>query len=166
MVPSRVVVMGVAGSGKSTVAAELATRRGASFIEGDEFHSASNLERMAAGVPLTDDDRQPWLAALGQAMRSEERVVVACSALKRAYRNALRGVGGVCFVHLVVDRDEILVRVGKRSNHFMGTTMIESQFEALEPPADDETDVVSVDARGEPSSIVDAVELALASQCR
>ncbi|HEY8774999.1 MAG TPA: gluconokinase, GntK/IdnK-type [Gaiellaceae bacterium] len=163
MVPSRVVVMGVAGSGKSTVAAELAVRRGVSFIEGDEFHSASNLEKMATGVPLTDDDRRPWLAALRHAMCSEQQVVIACSALKRAYRDALRDVGGVCFIHLVVDRDEILARVGKRPNHFMGITMIESQFEALEPPADDETDVVSIDASGEPTSVVDAVVTALAA---
>jgi carbohydrate kinase (thermoresistant glucokinase family) len=163
MVPSRVVVMGVAGSGKSTVAAELATRRGASFIEGDDFHSVSNLEKMAAGVPLTDDDRGPWLAALRNSMARKQNVVVACSALKRIHRDALRDVGDVRFVHLVVDRDEIIARVRKRPNHFMGTTMIESQFEALEPPADDETDVVSIDASGEVGAVVDAVEIALAS---
>jgi carbohydrate kinase (thermoresistant glucokinase family) len=155
--------MGVAGSGKSTVAAELAARRGASFIEGDDFHSVSNLEKMAAGIPLTDDDRRPWLAALRHAMARKQNVVVACSALKRIHRDALREVGGVVFVHLVVDRDEIVARVGKRTDHFMGITMIESQFEALEAPADDETDVLSIDATGELGAVVDAVEIALAS---
>jgi gluconokinase len=163
MVPCRVVVMGVAGSGKSTVAAELATRRGASFIEGDDFHSASNLEKMAAGVPLTDDDRRPWLEALREAMRSKQQVVVACSALKRIHRDVLREAADVRFVHLVVDREEIIARVGTRTDHFMGITMVESQFEALEPPAEDETDVVSIDASGEVGAVVDAVEIALAS---
>jgi gluconokinase len=163
MVPSRVVVMGVAGSGKSTVAAELAARRGASFIEGDDFHSVLNLEKMAAGIPLTDDDRRPWLAALRHAMASKQNVVVACSALKRIHRDALREVGSVRFVHLVVDRDEVIARVAKRTDHFMGITMVESQFEALEPPADDETDVLSIDATGELGAVVDAVEIALAS---
>jgi carbohydrate kinase (thermoresistant glucokinase family) len=163
MVPSRVVVMGVAGSGKSTVAAELAARRGASFIEGDDFHSVSNLEKMAAGIPLTDDDRGPWLEALRNAMAGKQNVVVACSALKRIYRDAFRDVDDVRFVHLVVDREEIIARVGNRTDHFMGITMVESQFEALEPPAEDETDVVSIDASGEVGAVVDAVEIALAS---
>jgi carbohydrate kinase (thermoresistant glucokinase family) len=163
MVPCRVVVMGVAGSGKSTVAAELAARRGASFIEGDDFHSVSNLEKMAAGIPLTDDDRGPWLEALRNAMAGKQNVVVACSALKRIYRDAFRDVDDVRFVHLVVDREEIIARVGKRTDHFMGITMVESQFEALEPPAEDETDVVSIDASGEVGAVVDAVEIALAS---
>jgi carbohydrate kinase (thermoresistant glucokinase family) len=96
-------------------------------------------------------------------MARKQNVVVACSALKRIHRDALRDVGDVRFVHLVVDRDEIIARVRKRPNHFMGTTMIESQFEALEPPADDETDVVSIDASGEVGAVVDAVEIALAS---
>jgi gluconokinase len=163
MVPCRVVVMGVAGSGKSTVAAELAARRGASFIEGDDFHSVSNLEKMAAGIPLADDDRGPWLEALRNAMAGKQNVVVACSALKRIYRDAFRDVDDVRFVHLVVDREEIIARVGKRTDHFMGITMVESQFEALEPPAEDETDVVSIDASGEVGAVVDAVEIALAS---
>jgi gluconokinase len=163
MVPCRVVVMGVAGSGKSTVAAELAARSGAPFIEGDDYHSVSNLEKMAAGIPLTDDDRRPWLAALRHAMARKQNVVVACSALKRIHRDALREVGSVRFVHLVVDRDEVIARVARRTDHFMGIAMVESQFEALEAPADDEADVLSIEATGELGAVVDAVEIALAS---
>jgi carbohydrate kinase (thermoresistant glucokinase family) len=161
MAPSRVVVIGVAGSGKSTFAAELATRRGVRFIEADELHSAASREKMASGSPLTDDDRWPWLAAVRQAMRGEQQAVVACSALKRAYRDALRSAGDVGFVYLAVERDEIFRRVAARSGHFMGTTMVDSQLAALEAPGHDEIDVVSVDASGETASVVDRIEAAL-----
>jgi carbohydrate kinase (thermoresistant glucokinase family) len=161
MAPSRVVVMGVAGSGKSTVAAELASRRDVRFIEADELHSAANREKMAAGSPLTDDDRWSWLAALRQAMRGEQEGVVACSALKRAYRDALRSAGDVGFVYLAVERDEIVRRLAARTGHFMGTAMVESQFAALEPPGHDEIDVASVDASAETTSVVDRIEAAL-----
>ena len=161
--PDRVVVTGVAGSGKSTLAAELAARRGVPLLEADDFHSASNVEKMASGSPLTDDDRWPWLAALRQAMRGEQEVVVACSALKRAYRDALRAAGGVRFVHLVIDRDEAVRRLGDRAGHFMGASMLASQLEALEPAGDDETDVASIKADAGPASLVDEAEAALAT---
>ena len=163
MAPDRVVVMGVAGSGKSKVAAELAARLGARFLEADEFHSASNLEKMSAGVPLGDDDRWPWLAALRRVMRHERRVVVACSALKRDYRDALRAAGHVRFVDLVADRDEIVRRIARRNDHFMGASLVASQFEALEAPGEDETDVASVDAGGATATVVDAAEAALSA---
>jgi carbohydrate kinase (thermoresistant glucokinase family) len=161
--PWRVVLMGVAGSGKSTIGAELAQRHHARFIEGDELHPASNIEKMTSGASLTDEDRWPWLAALRQAMRGEQHVVVACSALKRTYRDALRGAGDVKFVYLTVDHDEIVQRVGSRAGHFMAVTMVESQFDALEPPGDDETDVASVHESGEIALVVDAVEAALSN---
>src|SRR5262249_55322512 len=96
--PDRIVVMGVSGSGKSTVGAALAARRGTPFLEADSFHSAANVAKMAAGTPLTDGDRWPWLAALRQALRAEDRAILACSALKRSYRDAVRAAGDVRFL--------------------------------------------------------------------
>ena len=153
--------MGVAGSGKSTVAARLAARLSVRFIEADDFHTAPNIEKMAAGVPLTDDDRWPWLAALRQAMRREERVVVACSALKRAYRDTLRSAGHVRFLDLQVDRDEITRRLARRTDHFMAVSMVASQFEALETPDADEPDVARVDGTGTVDEVVSAAETGL-----
>ena len=161
MTPGRIVVMGVAGSGKTTAAAALAVRRGLPFIESDELHPPANVEKMASGHPLTDDDRWPWLAAVRRAMRGERQVVVACSALRRAYRDALRAADDVGFVYLAVDRDEALRRVAGRTGHFMGAAMVESQFEALEPPGADERDVVSIDAGAETAAVVDRVEAGL-----
>ncbi len=162
MAPNRVVIMGVAGSGKSTVAAALAARLGVRLIEADAFHSAANREKMTAGSPLTDDDRWPWLAALRQAMRAEQEAVVACSALKRAYRDALRAAGDVGFVYLELEREEVVRRLAARRGHFMGPAMVESQFAALEAPAAEERDLVSVDASGETAAVVERVEAALA----
>lgn len=163
MTPSRIIVMGVAGSGKSTVAVELAARFDATLIEADDLHPDSNLAKMAAGIPLTDEDRWPWLAAVCEAMWAEDRVVVACSALKRSYRDALRSARDVCFVYLVVTRDEIVKRITSRVGHFMGVIMVDSQFDALQPPGDDEKDVVSIDASGPVDSVIDRVEAALAT---
>ncbi len=150
--------MGVAGCGKTTVAAELATRLGVPLIEGDRLHSAANREKMASGSPLTDEDRWPWLAALRQALRGEQHVVASCSALKRAYRDALRTAGDVGFVFLSVERDEILRRLTERTGHFMHADMVASQFATLELPALDETDVVVIDGGGELAEILDRVE--------
>ncbi len=163
MAPSRIVVMGVSGSGKSTVAAELAARLGVPLIDADALHPVANVEKMAAGHPLSDGDRRPWLSAVRQAMRREPRAVVACSALKRSYRDALRSAGDVGFVDLVADRSVIDARVADRTGHFMGVGMVESQFEVLEEPGVDETDVVSVDAGGTPASVLAAAEAALAT---
>ncbi len=158
----RIVVMGVAGSGKSTIAAALAAHWEIPYIEADSLHSQANVAKMAAGIPLTDADRWPWLAAVRQAMRAEPQAVIACSALKRSYRNSLRTAGNVRFLDLVVDRDEVVRRVEERPAHFMHAAMIDSQFEALEPPGPEETDVAPVDANGESVSVVDRAEAALA----
>jgi carbohydrate kinase (thermoresistant glucokinase family) len=147
--PGRVVVMGVAGCGKSTVGAALATRLGVGFIEADGFHPPSNVAKMASGVALSDDDRWPWLASLRRAMRMERDVVVACSALRRTYRDALRAAGDVRFIYLPVDRDEALRRVASRSGHYMGASMVDSQFATLEVPDPAETDVATIDAAGD-----------------
>jgi carbohydrate kinase (thermoresistant glucokinase family) len=141
-----IVVMGVAGCGKTTLANALAERLGIETIEADDLHSPGNVARMAAGVPLTDEDRWPWLAAVRQAMRSGEDSVVACSALRRRYRDALRSAGEVRFLYLAIDRAEALRRLGNRAGHFMGPGMLDSQLAALEPPAPDERDVATLPA--------------------
>jgi 6-phosphogluconolactonase len=176
-VPSVIVVMGVSGSGKSTVAAMLAQRLGWSYEDADWFHPPSNIEKMHAGHPLTDDDRLPWLdgiAAWIKATREEGgHGVIACSALKRAYRDVLvAGRGDVSIVYLKGDRDLIARRFSlrqehhdahhdaHREQHFMPASLIDSQFAALEEPAADEHAVtVSIDAG--PRAIVEAVIMKL-----
>jgi carbohydrate kinase (thermoresistant glucokinase family) len=157
----RVVLMGVSGSGKSTIGPALAARHGARFLEGDAFHPKTNVDKMAMGQPLTDEDRWPWLTAIRQAIRGEEQVVVACSALKRVYRDALRAAGDIRFVLLVLNPEEARRRLAVRPDHFMGPAMVESQFDALEQPAEDETDVVAVEAGGAIALVVDEIEAAL-----
>ena len=145
--PLRVVVMGVAASGKTTLAVALSRRLQAEYLEADDLHSAANVEKMASGVPLTDDDRWPWLASIRDALSKTDRVVVACSALKRSYRDLLREAGSVRFVYLHTARQLAGARIAGRTGHFMTARMIESQFAALEPPQPDEADVIRVDAR-------------------
>lgn len=161
----RVIVMGVAGSGKSTVGEVLADRIGARFLDADSVHPAGNVAKMSAGEPLTDDDRWPWLRRLVDALAGDDRIVVACSALKRRYRDVLREPEGVRFVYLDVDRDTAQERARQRVGHFMGAGMVASQFDALEPPADDEDDVTVVDAAAgaDIESTVDTVIAALSA---
>lgn len=153
----RVVVMGVAGSGKTTVAHALGDRWLVDVVDADELHPAENVAKMSAGEPLTDDDRGPWLAALADVLASSADVVVTCSALKRSYRDVLRSAGDVRFVLLDVDPDTARRRVGERAGHFMGVDMVDSQFATLERPSADEPDVRIVDATGSLRSIVDSV---------
>lgn len=147
--PRAVVVMGVSGSGKSTVGEMLARRQDWAFVEGDAFHSAENHAKMRAGVPLTDEDRASWLEALGQelARRAAGGVVLSCSALKRAYRRQLRAhVPGLAFIWLEVGRDAAHRRVaGRGDRHFFPATLIDSQFATLEPPHD-ETGLLHLDS--------------------
>jgi gluconokinase len=137
--PRAVVVMGVSGSGKSTVAQALAQMLVWRFVEGDTFHSAGNHAKMQAGIPLTDADRASWLDALGAqlALYEKEGVLLSCSALKLQYREQLRSyVPGLRFIWLDVDRDMAAARVaGRGAAHFFPATLIDSQFLALEPPA-------------------------------
>ncbi len=141
------VVMGVSGSGKSTFAAQLAARLGWDLVEGDDLHPAANVAKMAAGVPLTDEDRAPWLAAIAGWIDAEAEAsrsgVITCSALKRAYRDALRRPE-VRFVYLEVGRAELERRLAARRGHYMPASLLDSQLEALEPPGDDE-DAITVD---------------------
>ncbi|KZX20483.1 gluconokinase [Rathayibacter tanaceti] len=145
-VPVRVVVvMGVSGSGKSTVASLLAERLGWEFLEGDDLHPQANVDTMHAGVPLTDEDRAPWLAEIARVV--DERVtagrpvVVTCSALRRRYRDVLRR-DDLVFAHLAGSRDRIGEHLASRVGHFMPTTLLDSQFDALEPLDDDEFHVL------------------------
>ena len=141
--PRHVVVMGISGSGKTTIATALAERLGWTFAEADEFHPAANIAKMSAGTPLTDDDRWPWLQAMRDWMGGEARAgrstVVTCSALKRSYRDLLDGAeGDVRFVHLSGDTELILERMKTRSGHFMPASLLPSQISTLEPLDDGE----------------------------
>lgn len=143
----RVVIMGVAGCGKSALGAGVAAEMGIPYREGDDLHPAANVARMAAGIPLTDDDRWPWLDRVAEVLRREAPVVVSCSALRRAYRDRLRDHAGgpVCFVHLSGSRALIAERMAARKGHFMPLTLLDSQFAALEPPGQDEALTVDID---------------------
>lgn len=142
-----IVVMGVAGSGKSTVGVELARRLRWRFAEGDAFHPEANVEKMRNGTPLTDGDRWPWLDAIaawiGETRARGERCVVACSALKRAYRERIaNGREDVRFVYLQGDYDLIARRMAGRKGHYMPLALLRSQFDTLEEPAPDEGAIV------------------------
>jgi gluconokinase len=158
--PQHLVVMGVSGSGKTTVAELLAQRLDYEFAEGDDFHPPANIEKMTAGVPLEDEDRLPWLRALADWVRerhgARQSTVMTCSALRRRYRDVLReGAEGTCFVHLVGSQEQILDRMGRR-RHFMPPTLLQTQFAALEPLGDDE-EGITVDVTASPEEIVDVV---------
>jgi hypothetical protein len=133
--------MGVSGCGKSTVGRLLSASLGVTFRDGDDLHSATNKAKMASGVPLTDEDRWPWLASVGETLsESDSGVVVACSALKRIYRDAiLEAAPGVFFVHLHGSREVLLNRMENRGSHFMKPEMLDSQLEILERLDSDET---------------------------
>lgn len=136
---SALVVMGVAGCGKSVVGAAIAQRIGGRLIEGDAFHSAANIEKMSAGIPLNDDDRAGWLTRLGEelasALQKGERPVLTCSALKLRYRETLRkAVPGLGFVFLELTKEVAFERMQHRPEHFMPASLVDSQFATLEPP--------------------------------
>lgn len=148
--------MGVAGCGKSTVARLLADSFGAALLEADDFHSANSIDKMTTGTALTDEDRWPWLRRLQYALKQDGPVVLSCSALRRPYRDLLRRTTGVRFVFLDLDPDSALERLQLRTDHFMGPSMVESQFAALERPGVDETDVVTLDATQAVEAIIAA----------
>ncbi|PKW27691.1 gluconokinase [Phycicoccus duodecadis] len=157
MPPRHVVVMGVSGSGKSTVARGLADALGLTFGEADDFHPAENIARMAAGTPLTDADRRPWLLALAAWTADRDRegrsTVMACSALRRRYRDLLRAGPPVLFVHLDGPADVVQARLAARTGHFMPPALLASQLALLEPLAPDEAGVV-LDLRHDLDSLV------------
>ena len=165
MRPAAIIVMGVSGSGKSTIGALLAERLGWPFADADGFHPAGNVAKMAAGTPLTDEDCWPWLDAIaahiGAARQAGRPVVVACSALRRAYRDRLRaGHGDLIFLHLSGAPEVIAARQAARQGHFMPPSLMASQFATLEDTGD-EADAVAVSVAAEPQAVVDAAMAAL-----
>ncbi|MDX9860297.1 MAG: gluconokinase [Rhodospirillales bacterium] len=157
-----IIVMGVSGCGKSVVGSRLAERLGAHYAEGDEFHSKANIEKMRSGIPLDDDDRWPWLNAIAEAIddwRTHDRdAMIACSALKKAYRDILGGGrDDVVFVHLEGSMDLIASRMAKRQHEYMPATLLQSQFDTLEPPDEKAENVITVDIAPEPETIVEIV---------
>lgn len=158
---ARIVIMGVAGSGKTSVGEALAARIGIPYRDGDAFHPAENVAKMSAGVPLTDADRWPWLDRVAVALATEAPLIIGCSALKRVYRDRIRaGAGGpVRFVHLAGSRAVIAARMGARTGHFMPTSLLDSQFATLEPPGPDEALTVDIDRPLD--ALVEAIAAAL-----
>lgn len=151
-----VVVMGVSGCGKSTVGRALAAALGLPYVEGDDLHPSANVQRMAAGTPLTDEDRAGWLARVGQALAGAgpQGVVVACSALKRRYRDTLRQAApALRLVYLQGNEATIAARLAGRSGHYMPASLLPSQLAALEPPQADEQAIV-LDIAQPPEALV------------
>jgi gluconokinase len=160
-----IVVMGVSGSGKSTVAATLVDRLGWEFAEGDDFHPAANVEKMRAGDSLDDNDRLPWLRTLaawiGQHERAGRSVVVTCSGLKRSYRDLLRdGHPSVWFAHVTAAPELVRERIEHRTGHYMPASLLDSQLATLEPLADDEPGA-RISGAESPASVVDELLAAL-----
>ncbi|MCD9900142.1 gluconokinase [Streptomyces sp. MT29] len=161
--PHVVVVMGVAGTGKTTIGPLLAAELGVPYAEGDDFHPPANIEKMSAGTPLDDDDRRPWLDAIGEWAHGRAGLggVVAQLALKRSYRDRLRaGAPDALFLHLTGDRALIEERMADRKGHFMPTALLDSQFATLQPLQADEAGV-DVDVSGTPTEITQRAVAAL-----
>ena len=150
--------MGVSGSGKSTVGALLAQTLGVEFLDADEFHPPENVAKMASGVPLSDDDRRPWLERLNAQLRNRKGAVLACSALKESYRRILAKEIDSRFVHLRGSIELIRSRMERRQHRYMPASLLESQFATLEAPAR----AIEVDIAQSPEDCVEAVAAALA----
>lgn len=168
MATTCLVVMGVSGSGKSTVARLLADGLGWPMAEADDFHSPANIVKMESGIPLTDADREPWLRSLrdwiSERDAAGESTVATCSALKRSYRDLLRGATSrVRFIHLSGTREVIGARLSGRSGHFMPPALLDSQYADLQPLGADE-DGITVDVEAAPEEIVERVRAGLGLQ--
>ncbi|NKI75701.1 gluconokinase [Dickeya sp. CFBP 2040] len=155
----RIILMGVSGSGKSSVGAQLAREINARFIDGDDLHPRANIQKMAGGQPLNDDDRAPWLERLNDVayslLNKNETGIIVCSALKKRYRDRLReGNDGLVFLYLKGSFEVIVQRHQARAGHFMPTALLQSQFDALEEPDETETDVITVDSNGTLDQVV------------
>ncbi len=161
--PSRFVIMGVSGCGKSSVGSLLAQHLGGIYVDGDDLHPAANVAKMSAGIPLSDTDRWRWLDKIGQCLAlADETALIGCSALKRSYRDRIREVVGapVSFVHLAGTRQTILKRLRARQDHFMPAALLDSQFAALEPPGADEL-AITADISPPLDAVVAAIMTAL-----
>ena len=143
----RLVIMGVAGCGKSSVGQGLGRRLGIPYRDGDDLHPAANVDKMRAGIALTDDDRWPWLDRVADVLARDAPVIIGCSALRWAYRDRLRAGGGglVQFVHLSGTRALIATRMAARTGHYMPVSLLDSQFAALEAPGPDEAVTIDID---------------------
>ncbi|MCL2897814.1 gluconokinase [Brenneria tiliae] len=166
-----IILMGVSGSGKSSVGAALARAIQAKFIDGDDLHPRANIQKMAGGTPLNDEDRAPWLERLNDAAYSlfhkNETGIIVCSALKKRYRDRLRRDNeGMIFLYLKGSFDIILARHRARAGHFMPTELLKSQFDALEEPGGDEPDVLTIDIDGSMEEVVNRCVEALRSHQR
>ncbi|MGQ0512416.1 MAG: gluconokinase [Betaproteobacteria bacterium] len=154
-----VVVMGVSGAGKSTIGRMLADRLGFPFLDADEFHPPENVAKMASGTPLTDEDRRPWLDALNSRLRDLPDAVLACSALKAAYRQRVaQGLPDCRIVHLRGGIELIRDRLAARRHRYMPASLLESQFATLEPPRD----AIEVDIAADAADCVEAIAARLA----
>jgi gluconokinase len=163
--PKAIIIMGVSGCGKTIIGQALAERLGYVFYDGDDFHPPENVAKMASGTPLDDTDRTPWLARLNALLHEHlergEGAVLACSALKRHYREQLRaGNEGVLFVYLQGDFALIWERMQARPHHYMKAAMLQSQFDALEPPSPDEA--ITIPVTEDVTSILDHIAQAIA----
>jgi gluconokinase len=162
------VIMGVTGAGKSTVGTLIAERLGLPFNDADDFHPPANIAKMSSGQPLTDDDRWPWLDAIGAHLAAHRGggAVVTCSALKRAYRDRLRAAAPeLRFVHLQGDMALVAARQAARQGHFMPASLVASQYATLEEPAPEER-VIALDVAAAPSALADAAIAALTETAR
>ena len=164
--PMRVVVMGVSGCGKSSLAEALAQRWSLPLLEGDRFHSSASVAKMAAGVPLTDDDRWPWLDRVGRGMAAAHDCVASCSALRKVYRDRLRAAAGpsLRFCLIEVPRDVLVERMTLRVGHYMPVSLLDSQLSTLERPGADEPDVLVLDGRYPLPQLVEDVSAWMAAQ--
>lgn len=144
--PQRIVLMGVAGCGKSSVGAALAPALGAQYRDGDDLHPPHNIAKMRRGEPLTDTDRWPWLTRVGRALADDPPMIIGCSALKRSYRDHItqQATGPVLFIHLSGTRPVIETRMRARKGHFMPPALLDSQFATLQAPSPDEA-AITVD---------------------
>jgi gluconokinase len=161
------VIMGVSGSGKSTIAAQVAGRLHVLYVDGDDLHPAANVAKMRSGTPLTDDDRWPWLDQVGKTLVETSGrsggIVLACSALRRAYRDRIRigTQGRARFAFLDVPFEVIQARLAKRLHHFMPESLLRSQFDTLERPAADEIDVLTISGDHDPIETVGLIAAGL-----
>ena len=164
-----VIIWGVAGAGKTTIGELLAQELHWKFYDGDDFHSPVNIDKMERGEPLTDEDRQPWLDSLREAIKrslaANENAVLACSALKRKYRERLRVNTGVKFVFLHGSRARIAEQLKQRHGHFMSPALLDSQFADLEEPEPSEN-VLTVELGHDPHELVEQIKTSLREQSR
>ncbi|MDO6966552.1 gluconokinase [Rhizobium alvei] len=154
--PWAIVVMGVSGCGKSSVGRAIGAALKIDFVEGDELHPPANIDKMSNGIPLTDEDRWPWLDRIGQIISNAQRegrsVVVSCSSLRKAYRDRLRHAGRVLFVYLEGSEELLTGRMSRREGHFMPVSLLKNQLAVLEPPKG-EPSVLAIDISGSSAEV-------------